>query len=235
MPGVQSYGVWVGRPTHYHIDGPADRTPHINLFFKDDLQGSREHKAAINVKSSGEESRLVCWLINDFTHPITSQLETLNLGFHSLPIQGVLRGLDYLREGSPIPDILTGRILPHDLPGINNDVIDDVKPIVDSAISQNATIYVFGSSFGAGIHDVHMNQGSLPQFDNAIFKDGALLVQFPKTDTDPNGHWEAVFLAFASQRIPTDDLGLPYINSRSLAEILEPFGSQRRLANLFQA
>ncbi|KAG0334252.1 hypothetical protein BG000_008489 [Podila horticola] len=229
MP-VPSYGVWVGKPTHYHIDQSSiDPTPHINLFFKDDLQGSMEHEAAVNIKSRGAESRLVSWVINDFKHPIASQLETLNFGFHLLSIRGVLRGLDYLRAGSPIPNIQNGKLLPHDLPGIENDIIDDIKSILDSAISQNATVYVLGSSYGSGIHDVHMNQGSLPQFDNAIYKDGALLVHFP------DKHWEAVFLAFASQRIPTDDLGLPYTNSRSLAEILEPFGSQGRLANLFQA
>ncbi|KAF9123724.1 hypothetical protein BGW39_008729, partial [Mortierella sp. 14UC] len=158
MP-VHSYGVWVGKPIRYETDGEADASPHINLIFKDDLLGSREHTAAINVKSDGPDSRLVYWRINSFTHPITSTLEPLDYGFYRLPIRGVVRGLDFTR-GTPILDIRTGRILPHDLPGGNNDILDVVEPVLDSAISQNAKVYMFGSSFGSGIHDVHMNQGS---------------------------------------------------------------------------
>jgi uncharacterized protein YukJ len=59
-----------------------------------------------------------------------------------------------------------------------------------------------------------MNQGSLPQFANGIYEDGALLFKFD------DGHWEAVFLAFASQKIPTDDQGEAQPNSKSLADIL---------------
>jgi uncharacterized protein YukJ len=35
-----------------------------------------------------------------------------------------------------------------------------------------------------------------------------------------DGHWEAVFLAFASQRIPTDDNGEAEEGSKDLAGIL---------------
>ncbi|KAG0275653.1 hypothetical protein BGZ96_003700 [Linnemannia gamsii] len=219
MP-VHSYGVWVGKPISYVADGTNDPSPHINLIFKDDLLGSREHKAAINVASDGADSRLVYWRIKPFTHSITSKLETLDYGFHRLPIDGVVRGLDYTR-GTPILDIRTGRILPHDLPGENNDILDVVKPVLDSAISQDAKVYIFGSSFGSGIHDVHMNQGNRGRHerDNGIFHDGGLVIRFP------DGHWEAIFLAFALQRLWTDDRGDPYINSQTLAEILQPNGN----------
>lgn len=59
-----------------------------------------------------------------------------------------------------------------------------------------------------------MNQGSLPSYSNGIYEDGAILFEFD------DGHWEAVFLAFASQRIPTDDQGEYESNSQSLADIL---------------
>jgi uncharacterized protein YukJ len=59
-----------------------------------------------------------------------------------------------------------------------------------------------------------MNQGSLPQFENGVYEDGALLFEFE------DGHWEAVFLAFASQRIPTDDNGEAEEGSKDLAGIL---------------
>jgi uncharacterized protein YukJ len=87
-------------------------------------------------------------------------------------------------------------------------------PFIDDAIQQNATAYIFGSSFGSGIPGVHMNQGSLPKFDNSIYEDRASLFEFS------DRHWEAVFLAFASQRILTDITREPERGSKSLAVIL---------------
>jgi len=90
-----------------------------------------------------------------------------------------------------------------------------VEPILAAAIKDSARIYLFGSSFGSGIHDIHMNQGSLPQYPNGVYQDGAILVEFQ------NGHWEAIFLAFASQKTQTDDdSGKPLSGSDSFAEIL---------------
>ncbi|KAF9312108.1 hypothetical protein BG003_006627, partial [Podila horticola] len=155
MP-VHSYGVWVGELVSYDADGAGDRTPHINLTFKDGPDGNREHQAAINIKSDGADSRLVYWNINPFTHSITDNLETLDYGFHRLPIDEV-RGLDYIR-GTPILDVQSGNILPHDLPGEINHIRNVVEPVLESAKNQNAKVYMFGSSFGSGIHDVHMNQ-----------------------------------------------------------------------------
>jgi uncharacterized protein YukJ len=65
-----------------------------------------------------------------------------------------------------------------------------------------------------------MNQGS-PGFDNGVGQDGAFLLRFP------DEHWEAVFLAFASQRIPTDDTSgdpLSGSQSQSLESIIESGG-----------
>ncbi|RAK80144.1 YukJ family protein [Aspergillus fijiensis CBS 313.89] len=218
MP-VPHYGVWVCKPTRYVAQRHGVRTPHIELYFKDDDSG-RERKAAINVKSSGEDSRLVFWSSDDFAHPITIQLAQLDQGFHSIPDpRGRARdlvGLDYLRLRNLL-NLGSGRVLPHDIPGRDNDILDVVRPILDRAIRSSAKVFIFGSSFGSGIHDVHMNQGSLPRYDNGVYQDGGLLIQFA------DGHWEAVFLAFASQRIPTDDVdGLPERHSRSLLQILAP-------------
>ncbi|KAF9975301.1 hypothetical protein BGZ73_001106 [Actinomortierella ambigua] len=220
MP-IHSYGVWVGKPIDFRPRREFT-SPHINLFFKDDLHGTREHRAAINVHSDGADSRLVYWHIDDFTHSITRKLDHLDYGFYRLPLRNVARGLDFTR-GTPILSLHTARILPHDLPGDDNDILDVVEPVLDSAIDQDAKVYIFGSSFGSGIHDVHMNQGNKGQHeqDNGIFQDGGLLMRFP------DKHWEAIFLAFALQRLPTDDWGYPYTNSRTLAEIIEPRGNDR--------
>lgn len=232
------YGVWVGRPTRYTAETARDdpKSPHIHLYFTDD-SSTKEREAAINVKSIDKESRLVSWLSREFSHPITKDLSKLDMGFqftrspdsnevHSegsgnrVPKRGetnTLKGIDFIRtEG--LVNIETGTVLPHDIPGPNNDILDGLRPILELAIEQKATSYIFGSSFGSGIHDIHMNQGSLPRFNNGIYEDGAVFFKFN------DGHWEAVFLAFASQKIPTDDAGEPEPGSKSLAVLLGQHG-----------
>lgn len=45
-----------------------------------------------------------------------------------------------------------------------------------------------------------MNQGSAPWFDNGVGQDGGILLDFEDDD-----HWDGLFIAFASQKVPTDD------------------------------
>jgi uncharacterized protein YukJ len=231
MP-IPHYGVWVGKPTRYTAETATTdpRYPHIHLYFSD--SSSKEREAAIKVKSIDRDTRLVFWL-SRATSPTTNGLSGLDLGFklarspdvnsdasiqHGC-LQGPKRreqsnqiGLDFLRT-KDLVNSKTGMVLPHDIPGPDNDILDELSPILESAIEQQATSYIFGSSFGSGIHDIHMNQGSLPRFDKGTYEDGAILFQL-------GDHWEAVFLAFASQRLPTDARGNPDQQSRSLAVIL---------------
>ncbi|KIW31195.1 uncharacterized protein PV07_02863 [Cladophialophora immunda] len=222
MP-IPHYGVWKGFPVSYQVDGPHDRTPHINLSFKDDKNGTIERKAAINVKSQGHPNELVYWFDHNFSHPLTQDLARLDYGFHAIGSRDRDTrdlALDYTRTRSllRIPD---GRILPFLEDGPDNDILDQLRPILDEAISNEAEIYLYGSSFGSGIHDVHMNQGSVG-FDNGVRQDGAFFLQFPDL------HWEAVFLAFASQQIPTDDRnGQPTPDSTSLQRIIGNQGRAR--------
>ncbi|RHZ68348.1 hypothetical protein CDV55_107005 [Aspergillus turcosus] len=212
---IPKYGVWAAQPTHYtaQTEKQDPKSPHIYLYFTDGTS-SKRYQAAINVKSTDKDTRLVFWLNRDFSHPITQSLSDLDGGFTLLSSSNTdLKGLDYIRTKGLV-DINSGRVLPHDIPGPNNDILDSLDPILSDAIAQKARMYVFGSSYGTGIHDVHMNQGSLPQFENGVYEDGALLFEFA------DGHWEAVFLAFASQRIPTDENGEAEQGSQSLAEIL---------------
>ena len=244
MGVISNYGVWVCTPTDYKAQTAKQdsKSPHIYLHFTDDASSTRKFEAAINVKSTDKDTRLVFWLNRQFSHPITDQLARLDPGFHlaqsatpggsshkrhhnhhnqhhhhrrehSQRQESALQGLDYIRTGNLL-DIKSGRVLPHDIPGPNNDILDKLEPILVDAIKEGATAYIFGSSYGYGILDVHMNQGSLPRYDNGIYEDGALLFKFN------DGHWEAVFLAFASQKIPTDGQGHAESDSKSLASIL---------------
>lgn len=249
MPrSIPHYGVWVGQPTRYTAQTLQQdpRSPHIYLYFTDPSNSSsgREIQAAINVRSTDKDSLLVYWLTRNFSNPITQQLDGLSQSFHLLSdyahhswwthyrshghshnnshqhdsrhendVPADFKGLDYIRTQGLV-DIQAGRVLPTEAPGPNNDILDELEPILTDAINQNAAMYIFGASYGTGIHDIHMNQGSLPSYDNGIYEDGALLFKFP------DGHWEAVFLAFASQRIPTNDQGEYQSDSQTLASIL---------------
>ncbi|KAG0343464.1 hypothetical protein BG005_002397 [Podila minutissima] len=207
------------------------RDPHIILFFTHDKNATsgRYFSAAINVKSKSEDSRLVFWHKENFQHPIiTNDLQRLQQHqFYRLPNNAFssLRGLDYIRTKDLIPSFPKGgTILDHDMTGRDNDMLAKMKPILDRAIQNRATVYLFGSQYSSelGLHEVHMNQGSLPDYNTGVNQDGAIFIKFKR-------HWEAVFLAFGSQRIPTDDVtGHPREPSTSLAVLLgeEPTASE---------
>jgi uncharacterized protein YukJ len=202
---VENYGVWRAKPVSYTFEDRNDdpRTPHLSLFFDDNT--GQEGRAAVNIKSGNRsESRLAYWTVSDFTHDVTKKLAKLSNGFHLLAgtSEQALDGLalDFIR--SNLFSRSNGRILPHDVDGEDNDILDQLKPIVGRAISAKATVYIYGSEFtrGKGIHNVHMNQGNTGHWadDNGVFQDGALIFEF-------EDHWEAVFIAFASQAVHTRD------------------------------
>jgi hypothetical protein len=98
-------------------------------------------------------------------------------------------------------------IVPTTKDGENNDLFDTLKNIVEKNVNnKNVDVYVFGSKFSqgeVGIHDVHMNQGSLdPKFkkDDGVYQDGALFFHFK-----PQNKWTAMFFAFQSQCWHTDE------------------------------
>ncbi|KAH7207886.1 uncharacterized protein BKA55DRAFT_263959 [Fusarium redolens] len=203
--GVESYGVWRAKPVRYTFEDRDDdpKSPHLSLFFDDDK--GNEGRAAVNIKSGNrQESRLAYWTVPNFTHNITNKLAQLSNGFHLLAGTSEQRldglALDYIR--SNLFNRVNGRILPHDVDGADNDILDQLKPIIDRAISAKATVYIYGSEFdrGKGIHNIHMNQGNSGRWlkDNGVFQDGGLIFEF-------EDHWEAVFIGFASQAVHTRD------------------------------
>lgn len=247
---ISHYGVWACTPTSYEAQTTEQdpKSPHIYLHFTDDSSSSKSLEAAINVKSTDKDTRLVYWFDRNFSNSITDQLSSLELGFHltTSPSSSsssssnssnkksesskhhnnrshhrhvrrdqvaTLQGLDFIRT-KDLLDIKKGQVLPEDNDGSDATILADMEPIITDAINKKATAYIFGSSYGSGIHDIHMNQGSLPSYSNGIYEDGALLFKYD------DGHWEAVFLAFASQKIPTDDQGEYTSDSKTLASIL---------------
>ncbi|KAK1753596.1 hypothetical protein QBC47DRAFT_430382 [Echria macrotheca] len=215
MP-IARYGVWKGEPLDWQGSAKPD---HGYLFFTD-TSGDR-FKAAVNVMSKSEDTRLVYWFIRDFARvsPVVDRLRALPLGFHSEMGPDSL-ALDYLR--GTFLDIDTGTLLSHNAPGESHDILEFIDPILDQAVAQKADVYIFGQRFHNdgqsgenGMHDIHMNQGNHAPFeqDNGVFQDGGIIMEFP------DGHWEAIFLAFAVQAFETDDEGRP-ITDQTFADLL---------------
>jgi uncharacterized protein YukJ len=213
---IKNYGVWVGTPIHFNPPKPNDKSPHLDLKFQDN---DGAWFANINVESTdAQDSRLVYWLVRDFQHSITGELTGKGVGYHPL---GEGEGLDYLNDG--MIDVHNGEILPYESDGSGPDILDTLEPILKDAIHNKATIYLFGSEYvdsprKKGIHEIHMNQGSLPRFDNGKGQDGAIFLSFP------DGHWEGIFLAFASQAIETDRNGAAEPNSQKLSDVAQDAG-----------
>ncbi|KFA52845.1 hypothetical protein S40293_00900 [Stachybotrys chartarum IBT 40293] len=207
MP-LQNYGVWKATPIAFTAQrrDQDPHSPHGSLKFEDGVS-SKKLSSAINVKSLSPDSRLVYWLIQDFKHPLLERLAQLPRGWHDIaqsdtnPSDGI--ALDLLRQG--VVDIAKGKIVPHDVDGENNDVVDFLIPFFDNAIKRKATVYIYGEKYDGddGVHDVHMNQGSQGRFksSNGTYQDGGAILEFE------DGHWETFFIAFASQATVTDDNG----------------------------
>jgi uncharacterized protein YukJ len=215
MP-LDNYGVWVGYPRRY-IAEKQQKTPHLQLWFDDDVVTQKgKFRAAINIKSATNESRLVYWFVRNLNHPITEDLAILEPGWHKRRTDDD-PALDYIRGG--MINLEKGKILAHNVAGEDNDIIDFVSPILDEAIRRKATIYLFGEQFPNGIHDVHMNQGNSEESFakyNGVFQDGGVLLHFPD-----DGHWEGIFLAFAVQIVHTTDKGGDPIGDTSFVELIE--------------
>lgn len=161
--------------------------------------------------SSDSDKRLVYWFVSAFdaTHPSTSQLQALSQGYSAQKGSDSL-ALDFVRGG--FLDITKGTLLSHDPkdPTEKNDILSYLDPVMNQAVAQKATVYLWGSKYSdsdgsSGIHDIHMNQGNAGSFadENATYQDGGIVLQFP------DGTWQGVFLAFATQTPETDDSGNP--------------------------
>jgi len=221
MP-IENYGVWVAQPVRVSAERAQEdpNTPHIHLFYDDGSGGDFDNarRASINVKSSSSISELVFWLIQDFDNPIVDRLRELGMGFTSIPSVSGGIALDYIRGN--LIDLTKGRILPHDLPGLQNDIIDYIMPELQSAINRRARVYLFGEPYSdkQGIHDVHMNQGSQGSFKkyNGVWQDGGIVIHYTEED-----RFTGLFLAFASQAVHTDEQsGNGLSGSRNLAQLI---------------
>ncbi|WP_346887392.1 YukJ family protein [Clostridium sp. UBA1056] len=214
------YGVLKGKVLKY--DEGDSRTdplrPHVYLYVECQ---NKEYKVVVNTKSSKKiiinnnkvPNDLLYIADSNFNAQQITHLQKLEQGF--FPIKQYHEfvttasgykpeeiAVDFIRSNLFNPcDMI---IVPSDKPGPDNDLADFFKERIDTdKCKKNANIYAYGVHFedGLGVHDVHMNQGSIEKFEdsNGSYQDGCILIEYP------GDHWEAIFLAFQSQSWCTDD------------------------------
>ncbi len=188
-----------------------------NLHFQVRLvDEATDYRIAINVKSQVAPSELKYIIIDDFKHHITGNLNELALGFTRLQSKPGGIALDFIRGN--LFDTEQMKVLPYNLPGPDNDLNEVLDKYVQKAIAEpDSLVYAFGESWGPedkkdkyfgfmpgnGIHDIHMNQGNVKQFENTdgVWQDGGVIFHYPS-----DNKYSAVFLAFQSQSFHTDDV-----------------------------
>lgn len=243
MP-VAPYGVLVARVVDSRREESGD-SPHYQVHVRD--EAGADYRIAINVLSAESPSELLYLLDDDFHHPLTDTLGQLGSGWHPLESRPGSGSLDYIRGN--LLDKGQMRVLPPHQEGPDNDLADVFDHFVSRAKADpGARVFafgerwgpepdkpdkIFGFSPGAGVHDIHMNQGNGAEFakDNGVWQDGGLLFHFPSEN-----RWVAVLLAFQGQAWHTDDAtgdpigGGPAVESffaraRILAASVNPTGT----------
>ena len=200
---LKRYGAVKGRVCDVYGERRDDKSPHCYMTLD---CGQREWRLAINVKSRRWPSEVAFTRLSPFTHAFTHRLDDLQLGLTPLNHRRDRRrhGLDYLRDNFFRIDELVA--LPHHRPGRNNDLIDVLYRDGNRAREQGREAVAFGEPFNdrarRGLHNIHMNQGSLGRYKrvNGPHQDGALFLRSPEEG------WIAYFWAFQSQATQTDPI-----------------------------
>jgi uncharacterized protein YukJ len=210
MP-LRNYGVLKGRAVDRRLG--EGQQPHYQVHLIDDRT---DYRIAINVRSKVHPSELDFLVDDAFRHPILEGLLDLPFGFTALERRPGGLALDFIRGNLFDPRRM--RRLPHDVPGPDNDLNEEIDRYCRRATrDEQAIVYAFGERWGPerdvkdryfgflpgnGIHDIHMNQGNVAQYreQDGVWQDGAVLLHFPTEQ-----QWVAIFLKFGSQTWHTDD------------------------------
>ncbi len=232
MP-IKLYGVLKGRA--FDRKRASGGSEHYQILIN---RGSNPHRIAINTQSSQPPVQVLYYADDNFHHEITDALVQANLpnGFTPIVSKPGTLALDFIRRNLFTIDQLVP--LPSRLPGENNDLNDKLEFFVQRAIEDPSTVvYAFGQHWteqskkdqyfseinpSTGIHDIHMNQGNPPLpkkyfDDNGVWQDGGLLFHFASSN-----RWGAVFTAFQSQKLHTDDIHGNPLNDLDVGDDNQP-------------
>jgi uncharacterized protein YukJ len=230
------YGVLRGRPDRYKREDNAS-TPHLQIRVLD--ASGQPWRIAVNVQSD-TGSDVAFWVVDPLAgHLLLASLPALASGFSSVA-GNPGHALDYVK--APLFDWKLGRLLPPSGHASSDDLQDLLALYLDQCKNAGGELYAFGAKFDRnlhkpidiefgntdglhGIHDIHLNQGNVGAHapDNGPFHDGGLILTFPD-------RYLGLFLAFQTQRIPTDGAGNAAPGAKALSEILGPTPPQSQSA-----
>jgi len=220
------YGVLRGRPDRYkREDGTA--TPHLQVRILD--SNGQPWRIAVNVQSDSG-SNVAFWVVDPLvSHPLLASLPAKASGFSTVARKAD-EALDYVK--APLFEWTRGRLLPPSGNASSDDLQDLLSLYLDQCKNASGEVYAFGAKFDQnlhkpidaefgntdglhGIHDIHMNQGNVGSHagDNGAFHDGGLILAFPD-------RYLGLFLAFQTQRIPTDTAGNAATGATALGQLL---------------
>ncbi|MBB3606634.1 uncharacterized protein YukJ [Mycolicibacterium sp. BK556] len=220
------YGVLRARPDlAKREDGGS--TPHLQIRALDEF--GEPWRVAVNVQSD-DGSEVVFWIVDPLVgHPILDFLEDVPAGFTTTAARSA-HSLDYVK--APLFDFALGRALPPSGSANADDLQDLLTLYLTQCKASGGELYAFGAQFDRdlhkpidaefgntdglhGVHDIHMNQGNVGAHsgDNGPFHDGGLLLRFPDRIM-------GIFLAFQTQRVPTDRVGAASADAQPLSTVI---------------
>ncbi len=225
------YGVLRGHPDRYKRED-NESSPHLQIRIVDD--SDQPWRIAVNVQSD-TGSDVAFWVIDPLTnHPLLASLPGLSSGFSTVA-RNADHAVDFVK--APFFDWRLGRVLPPSGNASSDDLQDLLSLYLDQCKNAGGEVYAFGAKFDHnlhkpidaefgntdglhGIHDIHMNQGNVGPHagDNGVFHDGGLVLAFPDRNV-------GLFIAFQTQRIPTDAGGNAASNSKPISQILAGGGA----------
>src|SRR5258705_8372249 len=232
MTMALEYGVLRARPDlAKREDGGS--TPHLQIRALDAT--GQPWRVAVNVQSD-DGSEVVFWIVDPLVgHPILGALATTPSGFTTTGPNSSA-SLDFVK--APLFAFRLGRALPPSGSANADDLQDLLTLYLDQCKAAGGELYALGVKFDRnlhkpidaefgntdglhGVHDIHMNQGNVGAHahDNGPFHDGGLLLSFPDRVM-------GVFLAFQTQRVPTDAAGAAAPGAQPLSRIIstQPHG-----------
>ena len=220
------YGVLRGRPDRFKREDNTS-SPHLQIRVLED--SGQPWRIAVNVQSN-TGSHVAFWVVDPLAgHPVLASLPGRSQGFTTIaPNAG--QALDYVK--APLFDVAMGRVLPPSGAASADDLQDLLSLFLDQCKHAGGELFAFGAKFEQnlhkpidiefgntdglhGIHDIHMNQGNVGAHagDNGVFHDGGLILAFPD-------RFMGLFLAFQSQRVPTDAAGHATSGALPIGQIL---------------
>ncbi len=209
-PINHKYSLLAGQICGFDYDFDPKGGKHLQLHVRENDVG---HRVAVNVHSANQPDELLFHMISPLADPITGLLDGVPDGNYDLlqKRHDDLR-LDYIHGGFDF-----GRdnmkVVPFVEPSTNGTLKNILESLLVDVLSAPGLhrVFAFGEPWGPepkrrdryfdflpgrGVHDVHMNQGSIGphENDNRERQDGALFMR------TADGTWTGVFLAFQTQR-----------------------------------